>query len=173
MEMFADVEARFMQADELMTQGKFVEARDMLIAILEDEPDYGMAHNHLGWLYWTRLSDYERGGKHLRLAVRFSPDYPAGHINYCFLLYETGEYGKLLEVAQSALEVQGIAKFQVFRMMAYAKEMCGELNEALKLLKTARSQAPDGEMMTMFNGDIKRVRRKMGAGRWFSQMLNL
>jgi tetratricopeptide (TPR) repeat protein len=172
MERYMEADARFMLADELMNQGKFAEAKEMLTGILEDEPDYGMAHNHLGWIYWTRLTDYERAAKHLRLAVRFSPNYPSGYINYCFLLLETGEYGKVLEVAQSALQVKGVAKTQVFRVMAYANEMTEDLGEAVKLLKSARAYASDEEMMKILEGDIKRVKRKMSTSGRLALMLS-
>ncbi len=161
MDQFMDAEARFLNADTLIERGQFAEAKEVLMGILEDEPGYGRAHNHLGWLYRARLSDFANAEYHLRLAVRFAPDYPAGYLNYGHLLAELGEYEQLCKLAAQAIQVRGINKASVLQFMAIAEEMKGGLKESLKILQKAKAETMDENMLNFIEGEIRRVKRKM------------
>lgn len=163
MERFMDAEARFLHADSLLERGEIAEAKQMLIGILEDEPDFGRAHNHLGWLYRVKLSNFERAEYHLRLAVKFAPDFPAGYLNYCHLLMETSEFEKLGELAEKALTVRGIFLPAVYHFLAVVAEKKGELQVAMKWLLKARESASDEGTVTHIKSEIRRVKSKMNA----------
>lgn len=163
MDRYNDAEARFLHADALMSNGEIVEAKDILIGILEDEPDYGRAHNHLGWIYVAKLSDYERAGYHLRLAVKFAPDYPAGYFNYGNFLIETGDWEQLGKLAEKALQVTGMYRPYVYRFFAAFHEMSGRPKMAMKFLKQARIESLDQESLVHIESEIKRLKNKMNA----------
>lgn len=171
MERYIDVEARFMLADEMITRGEIADAKAILIRIIEDEPDFGRAHNHIGWIYWTKLGDYEKAAMHLDLAVKFSPEYPGGYHNCCWVAFEMGDFAKVFEVAEKGLNVKGVNKANFFRVMAYAMEMNGELKAAIRLIEKAISVTTDNEMMDVFNKDIKRMTSKIGTFRRFFSYL--
>jgi len=156
-----DVEARFLHADALITRGDIAEAKAILEEILQDEPDYGRAHNHLGWIIVTRFSDYKRAEYHLRLAVKFAPDYPGAHINYARLLIDTGDFEKVIDVTQKALEVKGIDKAYVYQMLAVGIEMTVGPHEAVKYLKIAKEHALNEEFTNFINTELRRVKSKM------------
>lgn len=161
MERYMDADARFLHADALIERGEIAEAKAILEEIINDEPDYGRAHNHLGWIIRTSFSDFERAGYHLRLAVKFAPDYPAGYLNYARLLMETGEFEILEKVAWKALEVKGIDKAWVNFYLAVARERMVGPAEGLKYLKIARDAALDEKTFEFINSEIKRVKRKL------------
>lgn len=171
MDRFMDVEARFLMADEMITRGEIADAKAILIRIIEDEPAFGQAHNHLGWIYWTKLSDYNKAALHLDLAVKFSPEYPGGFHNCCWVAYEMGDFAKVFEVAEKGLKVKGVNKANFYRVMAYAKEVSGELKAAVGLMEKAISFTTDNEMLDVFTKDIKRMNSKMGTLRRFSNIL--
>lgn len=161
MERYMDVEERFLHADMLIEKGEIAEAKKMLEEIINDEPDYGRAHNHLGWIIRNNFSDYERAGYHLRLAVKFAPDYPAGYLNYARLLMEMSEFEKLEAVARKALEVKGMNKAYAMYFLAVATEMTAGPQKAVEYLKAAREAAIDEQMFNFINGEIKRVKGKL------------
>lgn len=163
MERYMDAEARFLHADTLIERGEIVEAKAVLEELINDEPDYGRAHNHLGWIIRTRFSDFERATYHLRLAVKFAPDYPAGYLNYARILVETGDFDALRKVAEKALKVKGINKVDAYYYMAIAMEVTVGVNEAMKYLKMARDVAVEAEAMKFVNGEIKRLKSRMNA----------
>lgn len=161
MDRYMDVEARFLHADMLIERGEIVEAKEVLMDILEDEPDFGRAHNHLGWLYRARLTDYARAEYHLRLAVKFAPDYPGGYINYGNILMELGEFDKLAELADKALKVRGINRAAVIHFMAVVAERNDDKTAAMKLLKQAKDEAMDEGMTNFVEGEIRRLKGKV------------
>lgn len=161
MEKFIEVEARFLYADKLIEQGEFAEAKDVLVEIIGDEPDYGRAHNHLGWLYRARLSDFARAEKHLELAVKFDPEYVAGYMNYGNLLIELGEFDKLAELADKAMNVRGIHKPSILVFMSNVAEVRGNLKEALKILEQAKTLSLDEGTLNHVNSEIRRIKSKM------------
>ncbi len=55
-----NAEDLFYEADRLIDEKKIVEAKDLLYEILEDYPDYANAHNHLGWIYHYKITDYNK-----------------------------------------------------------------------------------------------------------------
>jgi len=163
MERYMDVEARFLHADMLIERGEIVEAKEVLMDIIMDEPDFGRAHNHLGWLYRARLTDYARAEYHLRLAVKFAPEYPGGYINYGNLLMELGEFEKLAELTEKAIQVRGINKAAVIHFMAVVAERNGDKTAAMKLLKKAKDEAMDEGMTKYLEGEIRRLKSKVNA----------
>lgn len=156
-----DVEARFLHADTLIERGEVAEAKAILEEILQDEPDYGRAHNHLGWIIRTRFSDFDKAEYHMRLAVKFAPEYPGAHFNYARILMEIGAYDKLIDVAQNALKVKGIEKAYLYHFLAVGKEMTVGPQEAIKYLKRARDEALSEEFTTFINSELRRVKSKM------------
>ncbi len=170
MERYMDVEARFLHADTLIERGEIVEAKEILMDILEDEPDFGRAHNHLGWLYRARLSNFERAEYHLRLAVKFAPDYTGGYVNYGNLLIELGEFEKLGELTERAIKVRGIHRPTILHYMAVVAEMKGEAQVALKLLRKAKDEALDEGTLKLMQSEIRRVKAKMNTFTRFTML---
>jgi tetratricopeptide (TPR) repeat protein len=161
MERYMDVEARFLHADMLISKGEIAEAKSVLEGIITDEPGYGLAHNHLGWIIRGHFNDFERAEYHLKLAVKFAPDYPPGYLNYARLLMEMGEFETLKALAQKALEVKGINKAYVMYFIAVAIEMTEGAAKAVEYYKTAKDAATDEEMFNFISGEFKRVKSKL------------
>src|SRR5262245_55146485 len=65
------VEEYFMQVDKLFADNEFVQGKKLLEEILEMEPAYGRAHNHLGWLYYAKLDNFEKAEYHYKSAKKF------------------------------------------------------------------------------------------------------
>jgi tetratricopeptide (TPR) repeat protein len=107
------------------------------------------------------LSNFERAEYHLRLAVKFAPEYPAGYLNYGNLLLELGEYAKLGELANKAINVRGIHKPAVYHFMAVVAEMSGDLSEAMKWLGKAKAVAFDEGSIAHIKSETRRVKGKM------------
>jgi hypothetical protein len=46
----------FLRADDLIRDNKISEALKLLESIILEDPGFGKAHNHIGWIYETKLS---------------------------------------------------------------------------------------------------------------------
>ncbi|VXC21811.1 conserved hypothetical protein [Flavobacterium sp. 9AF] len=97
MENLSLYENLFIKADGLIGEGKVSEAKELLEEILEQCPDFGKAHNHLGWIHYNKLSNHEKAIYHYKLAIKFDPNYPATYLNYAYLLVDLNRFKEAKE----------------------------------------------------------------------------
>ena len=107
----------FFLADKAISDGKIVEAEEMLNTIITNNPNYGKAHNYLGWLFQYNYI-YGKGFKaerHYKLAVQFNPIYSATYINYALLLYNENRLEEHLTLLEKAEAVKTIKKARLYK----------------------------------------------------------
>lgn len=151
----------FFEADQLIDEDKIVEAKDVLADLLSEFPDYGRAHNHLGWLYSVKYNNYTKAKKHLELAIKFSPDYQAVYANYAYLLVEMNFFDKMINFGKKTVN-NGVAdKATIYNKMAQAYELKGELMNAFKHYKLAITGAINNRFLDELYASVNRVKRKM------------
>src|SRR4051794_30853034 len=89
------VEDLYLESDQAIKNGNFLEAKNLLETILSEEPNYSQPHNSLGWLYRPQFDDYETAENHFLAAIRFNPEYPHPYWNYIYLLTDMERFGEL------------------------------------------------------------------------------
>lgn len=155
------VEEYFINVDKLFSNGEFAEGKKLLEEILEMEPDYGRAHNHLGWVYYAKLEDYKRAEYHYRLAKKFAPDYHAGYINLSFVLVETGKYDEARSNVADAMKVVGINKATLYNELGRIEELTGNYKEALKNYREAVKLGMNKGEIEVYNSNMERLKNKI------------
>jgi len=93
----------FFEADQLIAEKQIGKAMQLLYDIINEQPDYGRAHNHLGWIYETKYRDYAKAEEHYRAALAYAPEYPAVYQNYAVLLSTVRKFTDLEKVLEKAL----------------------------------------------------------------------
>lgn len=156
------VEEYFLQVEKLIGDGEFTESKRLLVEILEMEPSYGRAHNHLGWIYFTKFDDFERAENHFSLAIKFAPEYPASYINYVYLLNEVNAQDKVKEIISNALQVKGVRRSLLYNELARSDEMNGDFNSALLNYQNALQYAMNKEEVNALRENIERAKSKGG-----------
>ena len=66
-----DVEILFFEVSKAIDQHNIGAAKQLLDEILLIDPGYGRAHNHLGWIYETKIKDFKNAQRHYELAIKF------------------------------------------------------------------------------------------------------
>jgi Tfp pilus assembly protein PilF len=155
-----DIEEKFLQADQLISESKLSEAAKMLENILEEAPDFGKAHNHMGWLYETKFKNLTRAEEHYRLALKFSPDYTAAYYNYCYLLSSLRKFDELEKLLELAIGISGISYATLYNEYGLMREMQGELDDAIHYFKLHIKNSFDGKTIDTAADSIKRCERK-------------
>lgn len=163
------IEALFLEVDSLFSKSEFSEGRKLLEEILEAEPGYGKAHNHLGWLYYAKLDDYAKADYHFKLAIRFAPEYPAAYMNLSYLLNYLNRYDELVAHVDLALRVEGTTKSVLYNELGKSHEFNGNYAEANKAYKAAIRFSLNSEEMEGLNKNLLRVKSKMS---FFERRLN-
>lgn len=155
------VEEYFMQVDKLFAEQEYGKGKKLLEEILEIEPAYGRAHNHLGWLYYAKLDDYGKAEYHYKLAKKFAPDYPHGYINLSYILVETRRFDEAKENAGEALKVAAVNRAVIYNELGRVEELSGNYKEALKHYKEAVKSSLNKNELEVYNGNIERVKNKV------------
>jgi Tfp pilus assembly protein PilF len=155
-----DIEEKFLLADQLISESKLSEAAKMLENILEEAPDFGKAHNHMGWLYETKFKNLTRAEEHYRLALKFSPDYTAAYYNYCYLLSSLRKFDELEKLLERAIGISGISYATLYNEYGLMREMQGELDDAIHYFKLHIKNSFDGKSIDSAADSIKRCERK-------------
>lgn len=155
-----DLEEKFLKADKLISENKISDAAKLLEEILEEAPDYGKAHNHMGWLFETKFKNLQRAEEHYRLALKFSPDYSAAYYNYCYLLSSLRKFDELEKLLEHAIRVSGISYATIYNEYALLREMQGNLDDAIHYYKLHIKNSFDGKSIETAAEAIKRCERK-------------
>jgi tetratricopeptide (TPR) repeat protein len=151
----------FFEADKLIDDNQIKEAKELLNDLLNDYPDFGRAHNHLGWLYSVKFNNHPKAKKHLELALKFSPDYMGAYSNYVYLLLEMNKYDELIEFGKKHVD-KGVADAgTLYNKMAQSYELKGELMEAYKYYKLAIKGAINNQFLEELYASINRLKGKM------------
>ena len=149
-----------MLAESYLEQSEYGKAKEVLEQILEIDPGYGPAHNHLGWIYYARLENLERAEYHYNLAIKFSPLYVNTYVNKVNLLSAMGRHEELLAFAKEALEIPTISHAYINNMLGISHERQGRFAAAEGFYLKAEKLEVDTETMNQYRENRKRARLK-------------
>lgn len=155
-----ELEEKFIEADNLIKDNYIADATRVLNEILAEAPDFGKAHNHLGWIFETKIKDYVKAAEHYKYALKFSPEYAASYYNYAILLSTTRNYDELEKLLNDALKITGINFATIYNEFAIMYEAKGNYEEAIKNYKLYIQNSYDNKMIETAADSIKRCERK-------------
>ncbi len=154
------LEEMFAEADGLIKEGRLNEAVNMLEAIIGENPSFGKAYNHLGWVFETKLQDIEKAEKHYQLAIKFSPNYAPSYYNYAILLSAYQKYEELDLLLNRALKVPGINKGSIYNEYGLMYEALGLWEEAEAAFRNFIMNQFDSKMVELGHQALERIRQK-------------
>lgn len=162
MEDLAFYENQFIKADSLIAEGKISEAKEILEDILEQCPDFGKAHNHIGWIYYNKLSDYDKAILHYKLAIKFDPKYSAPYLNYTYVLVDIGRYKEAKEHIETAFKtLENIDYATFYSELGRIAELEFDYTTAYKNYSLSKKYAFNPQFIENMNINNKRVYDKM------------
>ncbi|MCC1484804.1 hypothetical protein [Winogradskyella immobilis] len=155
------IEDLFFEADSLLSDDKVIESKNLLLEILADSPDYGKAHNHLGWIYHYKLVDFNKAEKHYKLALKYSKGYYASFSNYSYFLIDRNDYDEMLKFGSEALKVKEADIGLIYNQMAKSYELKFQLMNVYNFYKKAKMSCTAANYIEEINSSMHRVREKM------------
>jgi tetratricopeptide (TPR) repeat protein len=158
--IYSKADEMFFDADNRIREGKIVEARDILINLINQFPEYGRAYNHLGWIYETKYKDYKKAEEYYKKALELSPDYPAVYLNYAEVLSTLEKFDELEELLNKALNVPGVAKDRIYNEFGIMYELKGDFSKAIDFYKKAIAASLSEEDIGVFSESIERCKTK-------------
>ena len=148
------------QANLDIKEGRYDEATNKLEKILDIDPNFGKAYNHLGYLYEVKFKEYEKGETLYKLCLEKSPMYPAVYYNYAILLSTLNKWDELKELLDTAVNIPGITKSTIYNEYAIMYEQQGKLDEAIEHYRKAALSTLDKMVLERAKGSIDRCKMK-------------
>ena len=155
------LDSEFDRADHLISQELIEEGKAVLQSILEENPRYGKAHNHLGWIYKSKENDNRTAEKHYQQALELVPCYGAIYMNYSYLLSEEKRYDELEKLLTKAESVEEVNKTNLNREWAYYFEDTKQYERAIDKYKEYALSLYDNALIEKAKEGIIRCRQKM------------
>ncbi|NNJ81633.1 MAG: tetratricopeptide repeat protein [Flavobacteriaceae bacterium] len=160
MEHLTKLEELLDQANLNIKDGLYDEATNKLEKILDMDPNFGKAYNHLGYLYEVKFKEYEKGETLYKLCLEKSPMYPAVYYNYSILLSTLGKWDDLKNLLDKAINVPGITKSTIWNEYAIMYEQQGKLDEAIEHYRKAALNTLDKAVLERAKSSIERCQMK-------------
>jgi tetratricopeptide (TPR) repeat protein len=148
----------------LLDQGRVGDALAELELMLSANAEDGKAHALYGSLQMREAGDYPAAEAAFRLALRYSPTLPALYYDFAELLIRMDKPTETIAVLNKALEVQGIEKERIHRLMGQVFEREQRWSDAVESYTRAIMHSLSETFVQECRKDMLRVRMKMQLG---------
>lgn len=160
MDHLTKLEEMLSQANLEIKNGKYEVASNLLEKIIDIDPNFGKAYNHLGYLYEVKFKEFEKGETLYKLCLEKTPMYPAVYYNYSVLLSTLNKWDELKELLDKALSIPGITKSTIYNEYAIMFEQQGKLEEAIVHYRKAGMSTLDKGTLDRAKASIERCNAK-------------
>lgn len=157
----ARLEELFNQADLDIKDGLYEAAVKKLEDILVENPNYGKAYNHLGWMYETKFRDLTKAEEFYKKALEKAPNYPAIYTNYSILLSTLGKYQELELLLNQAMVTPGVDKANISNEFGIMYEQMGNFSKAIENYTNCAKMTLAKDTMDRAMTSIERCKTKM------------
>lgn len=169
-----EVENLFLEVGRAIDERDISKAKELLEEILLIDPGFGRAHNHLGWIYETKLKDFDKAKRHYELALRFCDgNYPVVYVNYGYLLIEFGQLEKATKIIYEGLNVPGNDTATLCYQLGKIAEHKKKYQTAYRKYKEALELNFSKDFQNLLENEIARVKGKMSFWEKFGVMIRL
>jgi Tfp pilus assembly protein PilF len=160
MDHLTKLEEMLDQANNDIKKGLYDEATNKLEKIIDIDPNFGKAYNHLGYLYEVKFKEYEKGETLYKLCLEKSPMYPAVYYNYSILLSTLGKWDELKDLLDRALNIPGITKSTIYNEYGIMLEQQAKLDEAIEYYKKCALSTLNKDVLNRAKDSIERCKSK-------------
>ena len=149
-----------LDAEAAFREENFLKGRELLESALADEPTFAMAHNHMGWLYLYHLNDLQKAEQHLKLAMKYSPNYGATYMHMAQLLFDSKRFDEHEALLEKATSVPRISFSFIYNDLGRNCEVKGRLRQAMKYYRLAIRWTLDEHELSVLKDNLRRCRSK-------------
>ena len=161
MDHLTKLEEMLNQANTDIKNGNYDEASNKLEKIIDIDPNFGKAYNHLGYMYEVKFKDYEKGETLYKLCLEKSPMYPSVYYNYAVCLSTLGKWDELKELLDTAMNIPGITKATILNEYAIMYEQQGEIQKAIEHYQKAGQVTLSNDVLQRAKNSIERCKSKL------------
>lgn len=160
MDHLTKLEEMLDQANNDIKNGYYDEATNKLEKIIDVDPDFGKAYNHLGYLYEVKFKEFEKGETLYKLCLEKSPMYPAVYYNYSILLSTLEKWDELKDLLDKAINIPGITKSTLYNEYGIMLEQQAKLDEAIEYYRKCALSTLNKDVLSRAKESIDRCKSK-------------
>jgi len=158
-----DVDNLFLEVGRAIDERDIAGAKELLEELLSIDPGYGRAHNHLGWIYETKIKDFEIAKRHYELAIKFcQKTYPVVYVNYAYLLIDFGMLSEAEKIIEEGLTVNGADQATLHYQKGKIAEHRQKFKQAYDYYAKALKLNFNKDFHMVLESEMERVKQKMG-----------
>jgi tetratricopeptide (TPR) repeat protein len=130
---------------------------------------YGLAYNSehpallclMGRIYSEQLNQYKTAIEYYEEALGADLNYPETYYHYLSVLFKTGQLEMADKLADHALKVQGIDKYQIYGWKSSILEQKELYQEALDMINLCRKHCYNKNASDFLEEEVARIKKKM------------
>jgi tetratricopeptide (TPR) repeat protein len=111
---YLECETMFAQANVLVTEKRSQESVELLLKILQLNPQFGKAYNHLGYVYEKDYTDFIRAEEYYKKAMQYEPSYSPPYAHYARLLSTCKRFDELKAHLDMALTIPTVPDGEIY-----------------------------------------------------------
>lgn len=158
---YLECEEMFARADDQIKDGDIKGAVETLFKIIQRNPTFGKAYNHLGWVYENKYKNYSKAEEFYKKAMQYAPEYAASYLNYTYFLSNLSRFDELRAHLDRALNIPSVAKETLFNEYAIMFEMMQQPQEAMDYYVKAAMTTLDSTKLEQYKTSIERCKQKV------------
>lgn len=156
-----ECESMLAQADIFLKEKRIQESVELLFKILQLNPQFGKAYNHLGWIYEIEYREYTRADEYYKKAIKYKPDYSASYINYARLLSTCKRFDELKAHLDLALTIPTVSDELIYNEYGIMYEMQQNPEAAMNYYVKAAMTTFDDKKIALYQESIDRCKKKL------------
>lgn len=158
---YLECEIMLAQANTLIKEKRSQESVELLFKILQYNPQFGKAYNHLGYVYEIDYRDYTRAEEYYKKAMQYEPNYSPAYIHYARLLSSCKRFDELKAHLDMALTVPTVSDEAIYHEYALMYEMQQNPEAAINYYIKAAMTTLDIHKITLYQESINRCKTKL------------
>jgi tetratricopeptide (TPR) repeat protein len=163
-----ECETMLVQSNTLIREKRTQEAVELLLKILQRNPQFGKAYNHLGYVYEIDYTDYIRAEEYYKKSMKYEPQYNPAYTHYARLLSTCGRFDELKAHLDIAFTIPTVPKETLYNEYAIMYEMQEDPEAAMNYYLKAAMAAFDAKKIAAYKESIARCKTKIELKNSFS-----
>jgi tetratricopeptide (TPR) repeat protein len=158
---YLECETMLAQANTLIQEKRSQESVELLFKILESNPQFGKAYNHLGYVYEIDYRDYTRAEEYYKKAMKYEPDYSPSYTHYARLLSSCKRFDELKAHLDMALTIPTVSNEAIYFEYGLMYEMQQKPEAAMNYYIKAAMTTLETKKITLYQESINRCQTKL------------
>jgi tetratricopeptide (TPR) repeat protein len=160
-QVYLECETMLAQANTLIQEKRSQEAVELLSRILQRNPQFGKAYNHLGWVYEIDYRDYTHAEDYYKKAMQYEPEYSASYTHYARLLANCKRFDELKAHLDMTLTIPTVSNEAIYFEFGLMYEMQQDPETAIDYYVKAAMTTLESDKVTLYQKSIDRCKVKL------------